>query len=95
MTQHFVDQAGRYLGGYDGPPEGLPAHLRGTIEVPVAPQSAHQTWDGTAWSAFEAPAATPTPDERLRALEEALEDKAVLSRAERQSKLDEIRQRPR
>jgi hypothetical protein len=41
MTQYFVDQQGRYLGGFDGaePPEGA-------IEVPYPPVDARMVWDG-------------------------------------------------
>ncbi|WP_156936488.1 hypothetical protein [Mesorhizobium sp. LNJC384A00] len=44
MTQYFVDDAGAYLGGFDGaePPEGA-------LEVPSAPDDARQVWDGSQW----------------------------------------------
>ncbi len=47
MTKYYVDQVGTYLGGFEGvePPAGL-------IEVPSAPESAAQIWNGTAWSAL-------------------------------------------
>lgn len=43
-SRFYVDNAGRYLGGYDGaqPPVGA-------IEVPKAPESAADTWDGSKW----------------------------------------------
>lgn len=42
MTKYFVDEQGRYLGGYDGaePPEGA-------IEVPLPPADARMVWDGS------------------------------------------------
>lgn len=46
MTKYCVDNQGAYIGGFDGaePPAGA-------IEVPAAPSSATDTWDGTAWVA--------------------------------------------
>jgi hypothetical protein len=45
-TRYYVDEQGRYLGGFNGTdgPEGA-------IEVPDAPSDATQIWSGTAWSA--------------------------------------------
>lgn len=45
-TRYYVDQQGRYLGGFNGaePPQG-------SIEVPDAPSDAKQIWNGTVWSA--------------------------------------------
>lgn len=44
MTNFYVDDQGRYIGGYDGaePPEGA-------IEVPSAPASAADLWQGGRW----------------------------------------------
>jgi len=41
MTQYFVNEQGRYIGGFDGaePPEGA-------IEVPHPPADARMVWDG-------------------------------------------------
>ncbi len=47
MTEkHFVDNLGKYLGGFVGvePPEGA-------IEVPFAPDDARQIWGGSEWGA--------------------------------------------
>ncbi|MEX5744640.1 hypothetical protein [Massilia sp. X63] len=52
MTQYFVDEQGRYLGGFDGaePPEGA-------IEVPHPPADARMVWDGEQFGAAPAPEA--------------------------------------
>lgn len=42
--RYFVDEEGRYLGGWDANP---PA---GAIEVPSAPSDARQLWNGNIWS---------------------------------------------
>lgn len=44
MTRFFVDQAGVYMGGFDGaePPVGA-------VEVPSAPDHAADLWAGGAW----------------------------------------------
>lgn len=47
-TQYFVDQDGKYIGGFDGgaePPEGA-------VEVPAAPDDGRQTWSGGDWLPF-------------------------------------------
>ncbi len=42
--KHYIDEDGRYLGGWDGiPPEGA-------IEVGEPPEDARQLWSGIAWS---------------------------------------------
>lgn len=47
MTQYFVDNTGKYLGGFDGvePPVG-------SIEVPFAPDDARQLWQNGAWQPY-------------------------------------------
>lgn len=45
-AQHYIDEAGAYIGGFDGgaqPPAGA-------IPVPFAPPDARCTWTGTAWA---------------------------------------------
>lgn len=44
MTKYFVDQAGNYIGAFDGaePPAN-------SIEVPSAPSDARQSWTGIGW----------------------------------------------
>lgn len=44
MTKYFVDQAGNYIGAFDGaePPAN-------SIEVPSAPSDARQPWTGIGW----------------------------------------------
>lgn len=44
MTKYYVDAHGNYLGGFDGaqPPDRA-------IEVPYAPESAADRWNGKAW----------------------------------------------
>lgn len=45
MTKFFVDQSGKYIGGFDGaePPDGA-------IEVDMPPSHADfDTWDGSRW----------------------------------------------
>jgi hypothetical protein len=51
MTKFYVDNAGHYLGGFDGaePPEGA-------IEVAAPPTEARMVWDG---ERFVAPTAPP------------------------------------
>lgn len=46
MTKYFVDQAGNYIGAFDGaePPEN-------SIEVSSAPIDARQPWTGSGWGA--------------------------------------------
>lgn len=77
-TRHYVDDAGRYLGGFGGgavPP-------RGAVEVPTAPNDAAQVWTGSAWG--------PEPDysarkTRLDRTVTLLVDKGVLTQAEADS----------
>lgn len=95
MTRYFTDAAGAYLGGYDGPPEGLPAHLQGQTEVPTAPENAAQIWTGSGWGPVPPDTAPASLEARLGAVEELLEEKSVFTRAERQSKVDEVRGRGR
>ena len=47
MTKYFVDQAGNYIGAFDGaePPAG-------SVEVPSAPSDARQPWTGSGWGAI-------------------------------------------
>ena len=49
MTKYFVDQAGNYIGAFDGaePPAGC-------IEVLSAPDDARQCWNGEGWGAIAA-----------------------------------------
>lgn len=49
MTKYFVDINGNYIGGFDGvdAPEG-------SIEVPYAPDSAFQIWNGTSFDPLPA-----------------------------------------
>ena len=47
--KYFVDEQGRYLGGWD---QGRPD---GGIEVQAPPEDARMTWDGEAWQ--------PSPDQ--------------------------------
>lgn len=44
MTKFYVDNAGKYLGGFDGalPPDG-------SIEVQAPPPDGRMTWDGSKW----------------------------------------------
>lgn len=44
MTKYFVDQAGNYIGAFDG---ALPP--AGSVEVPSAPSDARQPWTGSGW----------------------------------------------
>jgi len=48
MTKYYVDNAGAYIGGFDGanPPAGA-------VEVPTPPADARQVWSGNAWQAVE------------------------------------------
>ena len=50
MTKYFVDEAGVYIGGFDGadPPNGA-------IEVPIAPDDARQIWDALTQAYGEIP----------------------------------------
>src|SRR5690606_12188462 len=43
MTKFYRNEAGQYLGGFDGAP---PA---GGIEVPFPPEDARATWNGSGW----------------------------------------------
>lgn len=47
--RHYIDAGGAYLGGFDG--DG-PA---GTVEVPSAPTTVRQRWQGDGWSALPGP----------------------------------------
>lgn len=60
MTQYFVDEQGRYLGGFDGaePPAGA-------IEVPYAPLDARMTWDGEQFSSPELPPPVPAVPQQV------------------------------
>lgn len=44
-TKFFVDEAGTYLGGFDGAEPPI-----GAIEVPFPPDDARQIWDGSNWN---------------------------------------------
>ncbi len=59
-TKYYVDDAGNYIGGFDGvePPAGA-------IEVPFPPEDARQKWDGAAWLPLPAEPA-PVPSEISR-----------------------------
>ena len=48
MTKYYIDEAGRYLGGFDGakPPEG-------SIEIDAPPTDGRNTWNGTVWVSYE------------------------------------------
>ena len=52
-TKYFCDEAGTYLGAFDGvdPPIG-------SVEVPIGPSHVQQRWLGDSWSALPAP---PSP----------------------------------
>lgn len=90
MTRYFVDPQGNYLGGYDGPDEGLPDHLKGMEEVPTAPEHARQPWRNGAWGAIpKAAEAEPTEDQVLL---EALKEKAALTTGELDAAKDRLRQ---
>lgn len=45
MTKYYVDANGKYIGGFDGaaPPVGA-------VEVPSAPASASDVWNGDGWT---------------------------------------------
>lgn len=49
MTRYFVDETGRYIGGFEGSGamSGVPA---GAFEVPEPPKHARlEVWDGEGW----------------------------------------------
>jgi hypothetical protein len=76
MTRFFVDVAGRYLGGFDGPEEGASEWLQehvpaGAIEILEPPTDGRQLWDGTAWLALVVPPPTMTPLEFIDRLNDA------------------------
>lgn len=50
MTKYFATQSGDYIGAFDGadPPVGA-------IEVPMAPATAADKWNGTGWDAAPPP----------------------------------------
>lgn len=65
MTKYFVDDAGCYLGAFDGaePPAG-------SVEVPSAPSDARQLWAGGAWGAVPvAPVTHITAVQGLKAID--------------------------
>lgn len=57
--KYFVDEQGRYLGGWDGNPPEV------AIEVPCAPSDARQIWQFPDWS--DVPATTPLSITRRQA----------------------------
>ena len=65
MTFHCVDKNGKWLGGYDIPPEGA-------VIVPEAPLDARQVWNGTGYSA--------RPTDQDREDEEALANAEAANR---------------
>lgn len=70
MTKYYVDDAGHYLGGFDGMdgPEGA-------IEVDTAPENAINTWDGDQWvQVIEIPASVTMRQARLALLHAGLLD---------------------
>lgn len=50
MTRYFVDDAGNYIGGFDGadPPDG-------SVEVLEPPDDARRKWNGSEWLPYERP----------------------------------------
>jgi hypothetical protein len=64
MTRFYVDDAGNYLGGYDGAEAPI-----GSIEVDGPPAHGADIWDGTAWiGVAEAPQQSISPRQFLQAL---------------------------
>lgn len=59
MTKHFVNDAGDYLGGFDGAPAPI-----GAIEVPIPPLDGLDKWDGSQWI----PATPPVAARRITEL---------------------------
>lgn len=90
MTRYFVDPEGNYLGGYDGPDDGLPDRLKGMEEVPTAPDHARQPWRNGAWGAIpEAAEAEPSDTDVLL---EALKEKVAPTTGELDAAKDRLRQ---
>ncbi len=52
-TKFFASVDGKYCGGYAGPPEANP--YSDAIEVPVAPASALDIWNGSGWESVPLP----------------------------------------
>lgn len=48
MTQYYVDEQGKYLGGFDGaePPKD-------SIEIDAPPNDARDTWNGESWVPYQ------------------------------------------
>lgn len=72
MTKFYIDNQGRYIGGYDGaePPSG-------SIEVATAPGHASDTWDGAAWAkAVAVPTEAQIVAGYMAAVQEHLDDTA-------------------
>lgn len=59
MTKYFVDNAGNYIGGFDGanPPAGA-------VEVPFAPATSAHVWNG---GGFDLPQAVLAAEESAKA----------------------------
>jgi hypothetical protein len=60
ITKYYVDESGKYLGGYVGV-----ASPEGAIEVPFAPDNASQIWNGSGY--------TETAEQVIARLEAALD----------------------
>jgi hypothetical protein len=55
MTQHFfIDDAGTYVGSYDGPDESKPSGLLGASEVAAPPYDIRQIFRDGAWQPVQA-----------------------------------------
>lgn len=78
MTKYFVDEAGNYLGGFDGA-GALATVPAGAIEVSNAPNDARQKWDGAKWSPTPPP--PPDPTDELDAALTALDPATIISLA--------------
>ena len=77
ITRYFVDSQGRYVGGFDGA-GALVRVPPSSVEVPLPPEDARQTWNGTQWSAPPPPVTSLD----INGLADALVAKGVLTRAE-------------
>lgn len=72
MTQYFVDEQGRYLGGFDGaePPAGA-------IEVPYPPADARMVWDGEQYGPSPAPSEAQIVAAYMAAVQQHMDARAV------------------
>ena len=60
MSKFFIDQNGKYIGGFDGATPPVNA-----IEIPSAPEHAENIWDGTSW--------VKSPEQIIQEVEQAID----------------------